>query len=206
MARPPDLGGHFRAVSSALVRRARVAAMSIGSMIEATIGKEGGYSNHPADRGGPTRWGITERVARKNDYTGDMRDLPREKAVAIYRQEFAIAPGFAAVAVISPAVGEELFDTGVNMGPDIPARWFQEWLNALNDGGKLYPDIKEDGDIGPGTLAAFKSFRRSRGVEADSVMLKALNSDQGARYKLLSRYRAANESFTFGWLRTRVGL
>ena len=38
--------------------------MSIESMIEATIGKEGGYSNHPADRGGPTRWGITERVAR----------------------------------------------------------------------------------------------------------------------------------------------
>ena len=38
------------------------------------------------------------------------------------------------------------------------------------------------------------------------VMLKALNSLQGAFYIDISRSRAANESFTFGWLRTRVGL
>lgn len=173
-------------------------------MIEATIGKEGGYSNHPADRGGPTRWGITERVARKNGYKGDMKELPRETAVAIYRQEYAIAPGFAAVAEISPSVGEELFDTGVNMGPAVPSLWFQQALNGLNDGGKLYGDILEDGDIGPGTLAAFKAYRRARGAEADAVMLKALNCLQGARYVELARTRKANEAFLYGWLRTRT--
>lgn len=178
--------------------------MSIESMIEATIGKEGGYSNHPADRGGPTRWGITERVARKNGYTGDMKALPREKAVAIYRQEYAIAPGFAAVAEISPAVGEELFDSGVNFGPAYPSIWFQQALNGLNDGGKLYPDIKEDGDVGPGTLAAFRAYRAKRGADADRVMLKALNALQGARYVELARGRPANEAFLFGWLRARV--
>lgn len=178
--------------------------MSIDDMIEATIGKEGGYSNHPADRGGPTRWGITERVARKNGYTGDMKDLPREKAVAIYRQEYAINPGFAAVAEISSAVGEELFDTGVNMGPAVPSLWFQQILNGLNNGGKLYADIGEDGDIGPGTLAAFKAYRKARGAEADAVMLKALNCMQGARYIDLARKRGANEAFLFGWLRTRI--
>jgi lysozyme family protein len=67
-------------------------------MIEATIAKEGGYSNHPADRGGPTNFGITERVARDNGHTGDMRNLTRAQAVAIYRSEYAIKPGFAAVA------------------------------------------------------------------------------------------------------------
>lgn len=178
--------------------------MTIESMIEATIGKEGGYSNHPADKGGPTNWGITERVARANGYTGDMRSLPREKAVAIYRQEYAIKPGFAAVAEIMPGVGEELFDTGVNMGPSIPAIWLQEWLNAFNDDGKLYPDIREDGDIGPGTLAALRAFRKARGAEAEPVLVRALNCSQGERYKTLSRNRAANEAFTWGWLRTRV--
>lgn len=180
--------------------------MTIETMIETTIGKEGGYSNHPADRGGPTKWGITERVARRNGYTGDMRDLPRSTAVAIYRNEYAIRPGFDAVAAISPKVGEELFDTGVNMGPDVPARWFQMALNALNNGGALYPDITEDGDIGPGTLGAFKSYLTKRGKDAESTMLKALNALQGARYIELSRSRSANEAFTFGWLRTRVGL
>ncbi|WP_422057694.1 glycoside hydrolase family 108 protein [Sphingomonas sp.] len=178
--------------------------MTIEAMIEATIGKEGGYSNHPADRGGPTRWGITEHVARRNGYKGDMRDLPRETAVAIYRQEYAIRPGFAAVAEISPAVGEELFDTGVNMGQAVPARWFQMALNGLNDGGKLYADIGEDGDIGPATLNAFRAYRKARGAEADTVMLKALNAMQGARYIELARGRPANEAFLYGWLRTRV--
>jgi len=173
-------------------------------MIEATIGKEGGYSDHPADRGGPTRWGITERVARKNGYKGDMKALPRETAVAIYRQEYAIAPGFASVAEISPSVGEELFDTGVNMGPAVPSLWFQQALNGLNNGGKLYADIAEDGDIGPGTLAAFKAYRKARGAEADAVMLKALNCMQGARYVELARTRKANEAFLYGWLRTRT--
>lgn len=180
--------------------------MSIESMIEATIGKEGRYSNHPADTGGATMWGITERVARRNGYTGDMRELPREKAVAIYREEYAIRPGFAAVAEISPAVGEELFDTGVNMGPGVPATWFQMALNALNDGGRLYPDVAEDGDIGPGTLAAFRAYLARRGAEGESVMLKALNGLQSARYIDLARRRAANEAFVFGWLRTRVAL
>src|SRR3546814_1711823 len=69
------------------------------------------------------------------------------------------------VAEISPAVGEELFDTGVNMGPAIPALWFQQCLNALNDGGKHYPDIAEDGDIGPGKLAAFRAYRKARGTD-----------------------------------------
>jgi len=178
--------------------------MSIESMIEATIGKEGGYSNHPSDKGGPTRWGITEAVARKYGYKGDMRSLPRETAVAIYRQKYAIDPGFAAVAQISPAIGEELFDTGVNMGPGVPALWLQEWLNVFNQQGRLYPDIKEDGDIGPATLAALRAFLKARGSEGERVMVRALNCSQGERYKMLSRARQANEDFTWGWLRTRV--
>lgn len=180
--------------------------MTIEAMIEATIGKEGGYSNHPNDTGGETMWGITIAVARRNGYTGPMRSLPRDKAVAIYRQEYAIRPGFAAVAEISPMIGEELFDTGVNMGPRWPSLWLQQALNGLNNGGKLYADIAEDGDIGPGTLNALKAYRRARGAEADSVMMKALNCLQGARYIDLARTRAANEAFLYGWLRTRVSL
>lgn len=181
--------------------------MTIDEILEGVVGREGGYSNHPADRGGPTRWGITERVARRHGYGGDMRSLPRTTALAIYRQDYVVGPGFDDVATLDTAVAEELVDTGVNMGPDVPARWFQEWLNALNDGGKLYADIKEDGDIGPATLRAFAALQAKRGkAEARSVMLKGLNCSQGERYKALSRSRNANEAFVYGWLRTRVGL
>jgi lysozyme family protein len=178
--------------------------MSIETLIDNVIGREGGYSNHPSDTGGATMWGITERVARKQGYQGDMRLLPRATAVAIYRQLYAIDTGFAAVAEINAAVGEELFDTGVNMGPSVPALWFQESLNAFNAQGKLYPDIKEDGDIGPKTLTAFRAYLKARGADAEIVMLRALNSSQGERYKYLARSRPANEDFVFGWFRNRV--
>lgn len=174
--------------------------MSIESMIEATIGKEGGYVDHPADRGGPTRWGITEAVARKNGYMGAMRDLPRAMAVAIYRQEYAIKPGFASVAEILPSVGEELFDTGVNMGPARPSLWLQEWLNALNAGGKHWPDLREDGQIGPATLAALRAYKAQRGAEGEKRLLAALNADQGVRYKQIARANPTQEAFVYGWL------
>lgn len=180
--------------------------MSIAAMIDATIGKEGRYSNHPSDTGGATMWGITQRVARKHGYEGDMRQLPRETAVAIYTAEYMTAPGFAAVATVSERVAEELFDTGVNMGPSVPARWLQEELNALNGQGKLYADIDEDADIGPGTIKALKAYFAKRGAEAEAVLLKALNCRQGARYSDLARRRTKNEDFYFGWLRTRVEL
>jgi len=36
---------------------------NIDELIEDVIEREGGYVNHPADRGGATNWGITEAVA-----------------------------------------------------------------------------------------------------------------------------------------------
>ena len=56
--------------------------LGVESMIDALIEREGGYSNHPADKGGPTCFGITEAVARAHGYAGAMRNLPRDEAVA----------------------------------------------------------------------------------------------------------------------------
>ena len=180
--------------------------MNIDELIHELIGREGGYVHHPADRGGPTPWGITQRVARANGYGGDMRHLPRDEAAAIYRRLYWLRPRFDQVAEEAPRIAAELFDTGVNMGPAVPSLWFQQALNGLNNGGKLYADIKEDGDIGPATLAAFRAYRKARGAEADTVMLRALNGLQAARYIELARGRVANEAFLYGWLRTRVAL
>lgn len=181
--------------------------MSIESMIEATIGKEGGYVDHPDDPGGATRWGITERVARANGYTGSMRDLPRDRAKQIYRAQYFEKPGFAAVAELSAPVAEELFDTGVNMGPYWPSLWLQQWLNALNRQGKDYADIGEDGAIGRQTIGALGRLIAVRGrAGAEDVLLKGLNASQACRYLDIARTRAANESFLYGWLSGRVGM
>ncbi len=139
----------------------------IDQIIDNTIGKEGRYSNHPSDLGGPTKWGITEKVARANGYTGDMRDLPRREAVRIYRQEYLINPGFDRVMLLSEAIAEELFDTGVNMGVVIAGGFLQRALNAFNQQGKLYPDLKPDGVVGKNTRNALAACLKHRGRDGE---------------------------------------
>lgn len=179
---------------------------TVDSIIEGVIGREGRYSNHPADRGGETMWGITKATARRNGYSGPMREMPRDVAKSIYLSEFVIKPGFGSVLAISEGVAAELVDTGVNMGPSVPSLFLQKALNGLNSGGKLYRDIVEDGDVGPATIGALKSYLAKRKAEGERVLITALNCLQGARYIELARTRTANENFLYGWLRTRVSL
>jgi hypothetical protein len=115
--------------------------MDATELIDALIDREGGYVNHPADRGGPTKYGITEAVARAYGYAGAMAQLPRDEAAAIYRRLYWLRPRFDQVARRSPALAAELFDTGANMGPAVAATFLQRALTALNRNGKDYPDL-----------------------------------------------------------------
>lgn len=179
--------------------------MTIDHLIDDVIAREGGYSNHPADRGGATRWGITEAVARAHGFGGDMRVFPRDEAAAIYRRIYWLGPGFAAIAERAPALAAELFDTGVNMGPAVAGRFLQRALNALNRNAKDYPDIAIDGAIGPVTLTALDSFINLRGAAGETVLIKAVEALQGERYLTLAESRPANEAFLYGWLANRIG-
>ena len=179
--------------------------MSIDKLIEELLDREGGYVNHPADRGGPTNFGITLAVARANGWTGDIRRLPRPIAAGIYRRLYWHQPRFDDVARHAPRIAAELFDTGVNMGPKVAAAFLQRALNALNRGARDYADIAVDGLIGPATLSALAGFIRTRGPAGEPVLLKAIEALQGERYLRLAETRPANEAFLYGWLANRIG-
>ena len=174
-------------------------------LIDAVIDREGGFVDHPADPGGATRWGITEAVARQDGYTGLMRVLSRARAASIYRRAYWLRPAFERVGERAPALAAELFDTGVNMGPQVATAFLQRALNALNRGASDYPDIAVDGAIGPRTLAALDGFLRRRGRGGETVLLKAVEALQGERYLSLAERRPANEAFLYGWLANRIG-
>jgi lysozyme family protein len=180
--------------------------MDVNEQIDELIEREGGYVNHSADKGGPTRFGITEAVARAHGYGGAMADLPREEAVAIYRRLYWLRPRFDELAKRAPRVAAELFDTGANMGPAVAATFLQRALTALNRGGKDYPDLTPDGRIGPATIAALEAFLEARGKQGgETVLLRALEALQGERYLRLAEKRPANEAFLYGWLANRMG-
>ena len=175
-------------------------------MIEAVLDREGGYVNHPADKGGPTCFGITEAVARAHGYQGAMRHLPRDEAVAIYRRLYWLRPRFDQIARRSARIAAELFDTGVNMGPTVAATFLQRALTALNRNASDYTDLVPDGRIGHQTLLSLDAFFTVRGHEdGETVLLRALEALQGERYLRLAERRPANEAFLYGWLANRIG-
>ena len=177
----------------------------ISKLIDEVITREGGYVNHPADRGGPTCWGITEEVARANGYQGPMRNLPREQAAQIYRKLYWLRPGFDRVATRAPTLAAEMFDTGINMGVGTAAGFLQRALNALNRQGRDYADLTVDRAIGPRTLAALDGFLKARGMQGEIVLLRAVEALQGERYIALAEKNPSQEAFLYGWLANRIG-
>ncbi|HHP8809977.1 TPA: glycoside hydrolase family 108 protein [Acinetobacter baumannii] len=179
--------------------------MNIEQYLDELIKREGGYVNNPADRGGATKYGITEAVARANGFKGNMRDLPLEVAKAIYRKNYWTLPRFDQVNGISPAVAEELLDTGVNCGVAFAKPLLQRALNLLNNQGKAgWPDLSVDGIYGPATLNALKTYLTKRGKEGEKVLVRVLNIMQGQRYIEICERNKSQEQFFYGWIANRV--
>lgn len=117
------------------------------NIIANTVRREGGYVDNPDDRGGKTKYGITEKVARQNGYEGDMKDLPLDFAVMVYKKKFWDIIHLDEI--INPIMREFMFDACVHHGPRWAVRIAQRAYNALNK-----DTIMEDGVIGPQTVNA----------------------------------------------------
>ena len=178
--------------------------MTITTLIDQLIAREGGFVDDPADRGGATRWGITVAVARANGYQGAVRDLPKGVAAAIYERVYWRGPGFDRIAARAPRLAAEMFDTGVNMGTGVATGFLQRALNALNRGASDFPDLALDNTIGAATLAALDAFLARRGRAGEAVLTKAIDALQGERYLSLAERRPAIEAFLYGWLAERI--
>lgn len=174
------------------------------SVFTTTLAVEGGFVDDPQDSGGATRYGITERVARANGYTGSMRELPLAEARRIAKAQYWDTLRLDEVDRSSPAIAKELFDTGYNMGIVAAGRMLQRSLNALNRQAADYPDVSADGLVGPMTIAALRAYLAKRGPAGVTVLLRALNALQGAAYIELAERRGKDEAFAYGWLKNRV--
>lgn len=176
-------------------------------------GAGGRYSNDPSDRGGETYCGIARKrwrswpgwklidgVENKGSFLDALADELDPLVRDFYLVEFWGALGGAAIE--SQAVAEELFDTGVNMGVERASEFLQRALNGLNrsdrKGGEYFPDLKEDGDVGPVTLGALEIYLDR---DSDRFLMTLLNVQQGAFYLELMRNDPSQERFTRGWLK-----
>lgn len=162
---------------------------------------EGGYVDDPSDSGGPTKYGITAAVALEWGYTGDIKDLPQQMAFDIYENRYWNSLQGDEIENLSPLIVDEIVDTGVNMGVNRAGKFLQRVLNVFNNKGILYPDLEVDGHVGSKTVDALRLYLN---VRNENVLLKALNSLQGAFYIELAERREKDEAFIYGWFRNRV--
>ena len=96
------------------------------SWIDPILEREGGYVNHPADKGGPTNFGITQATLaawRNRPVTAfEVSQMSREEAVAIYEAKY-VKP-FERFANNAPLMAL-IVDSAVQHGPARVEKWLQ---------------------------------------------------------------------------------
>ena len=139
--------------------------------INLILAEEGGLSNHPADPGRLTKYGISQRSYP----TLDIANLTLDDAKALYRRDYW-----------QPIHGDQLqdgldllmLDCAINQGPVTAIKLLQRALR-----------IQDDGIIGPATL--------SYSAAATPDLLDAFAAERALRYEL----NPNEATFGRGWYR-----
>ena len=109
---------------------------------------EGGYVDHPADPGGRTNLGVTQKAweewVRCTVTEGEMRALTPEMVKPFYKKRYWDA---CKCDNLHAGVDYVVFDVAVNSGPGRAAKFLQEAVG-----------VTADGSVGPRTLAAADGF------------------------------------------------
>ncbi len=172
-----------------------------------TMTNEGGWVNDKTDRGGETYcgisrkfhpawlgWRVIDQHKHRPNFPACLKAVPElnELKRIFYKQHFWDVNRLDEIN--NALIVTELFDTGVNMGPEVAARFLQRALNVLNKNGYDYPDLDVDGQIGPKTLALVNKHK------AQIKILQTLKILQGAKYIGIMENDLSQEKYANGWL------
>lgn len=165
--------------------------------VEVVFDNEGGLSDHPADPGGITNYGITLNVLREDGPFGDIdgdgdidaddiRQLTIEQAREIYNRQWWDRYGYGRIE--NQWIATKLLDLSVNMGPRQAHLIMQRALRATG-----YP-VKQDGILGPVTIGAINN------CAVKSALHIAMRSEAAGVYRLIIANKPELKPFIVGWL------
>lgn len=175
-------------------------------LIAEVIKREGGYVNDPTDRGGETMYGITEKVARENGYTGHMNSLPYGLAFKVYKKRYWDTLKLTNISGRSNELAKQLFDFGVNSGVHNAGQCLQKVLNVLNKQQTLYPDLVADGIVGSKTLKALIKFEQHRKQEGLALLSEVVRGQRISFCVDIAINDESQEKYQYGWLQRVVNL
>jgi len=158
---------------------------TLDSMLDNVIRREGGYTDHPNDRGGQTNWGIT--LDTLTNWRGrpttaeDVRNLAESEARAIYQARYLTEPGLHKIT--DPYVLSLAFDCSINHGPHRVIRWLQKIAGVI-----------DDGNLGPVSEVAINSVEPVR-------LYHKLLARRIVFYGEIVNNDRSQAAFILGWLR-----
>ena len=167
--------------------------LDINELIDNVLRREGGYVNHPQDRGGPTKYGITLKTL--SNYIGrvalvaEVENLSEDLAREIYERNYYIAPR---IDRLPNEIQPFIFDCAVNHGPRRAIKFVQSICNQAG----CDPQLTEDGAMGPATRKASEWAQQ----EMKEVFLKALIEERKNFYLIIVKNRPSQQVFLKGWL------
>lgn len=161
-------------------------------MIEDILIREGGFVNHPADRGGATNFGVTQTTLsawRGHPVTvEDVRSMTLNEAREIYEANYFLKPKIDRLpGLVQPLV----FDMSINHGPGTAVKLLQ---NVLRDNGHT---CSVDGGVGDETIRCTQAAADALGVSLVNLLV-----DRRVQfYEQIVKRNASQEVFLKGWMR-----
>lgn len=153
-----------------------------------TLKWEGGYSNHPADRGGETNFGVTHAVydryrQDRNLPLRSVKEIEATEIADIYRLGYWCAGSCDKLAALDASSAIAHFDACVNCGVKQASKFVQRAVGA--------PD---DGLIGPKTLELIDAVKGHPDLAVRIITARV------SFYEDLVRQKPSQIAFLKGWL------
>jgi len=160
--------------------------------ISVVLHNEGGFVNHKADKGGPTKFGVTIRTY--SQYLGrpaslqEVKDMTEDTAREIYERSYLTGPR---IHLLAEPLRTHLLDMAINHGPVNAIRMLQRVVNAAGFG-----PISVDGVLGPRTRDAITAAQKKMG----KLLNNALVDERVRFFNSIVARDPSQAVFIDGWL------
>lgn len=174
-------------------------------------------SNVATDRGGMTYGGIARRMAPGSSWDGWQfidRVLARDPSFTLTESEKFLLKSLHRAfflehfwnarnlsALTDQDTANKVYDAFVNCGP-AAVEWLQCALNLANRRGRIWPDVRVDGALGPATVSALEVACKSSARKW--LVLQLFETQQERRYFELALHDESQEENLLGWYRHRI--
>lgn len=164
--------------------------------VEFVLKHEGLLSDHPADPGGITKYGVSLRFLQLAGYDincdgnidrNDALAMDKDKAKLIYKKEWWDKYDYNRIEALS--IAKKVFDFAVNMGATASHKLLQRSVNALKT-----QKLIVDGILGPKTIEATNTC-------PDGHLLEEIKEQAERKYRAIVDHNPELSVFLKGWLK-----